>query len=286
MQRTGKVLLNIGWLAVPLVALLGLVIPWNLAVLVAVVGVLGLAGAWYLVAAPLGVHLLGAGPIPETVQWAEFRRIITRDANFLGLANPPALYYLEAPVANAYALGRPGCSAVVLTVPMLERLDVDQLRAVVGHEMSHIATHDHFFVILNAVSMRLTQLLSLAVRVVALLVALVVALALGLFATFIPGLADDVADMGVTVGNVVQRSTKWFLNGAYAVLMALSRDAEFRADEAGARVAGQLPMASALVEIDEANQECAVQGFLDLRYRSHPPTADRLHMLRALAKSV
>jgi Zn-dependent protease with chaperone function len=50
---------------------------------------------------------------------------------------PPALFLAQTPIVNAFALGKEE-PAIVLQTGLVELLDEDELRAVIGHELGHI----------------------------------------------------------------------------------------------------------------------------------------------------
>lgn len=51
----------------------------------------------------------------------------------------PALYIIEAPYMNAFASGwKPENSMIAITSALLDKLDEDELKAVIAHELSHI----------------------------------------------------------------------------------------------------------------------------------------------------
>jgi heat shock protein HtpX len=61
------------------------------------------------------------------------------------LPRPPDLYYLPAPNSmNAYALGGPRRSAIVLTDGLLHRMSEDEVAGILAHEVAHISNNDRF----------------------------------------------------------------------------------------------------------------------------------------------
>jgi len=62
---------------------------------------------------------------------------MVRDASWiLDLERPPALYVTQNPEVNAFCIGM-DTPVVVLTTGLVELLDEEELRAVVGHEVAH-----------------------------------------------------------------------------------------------------------------------------------------------------
>jgi heat shock protein HtpX len=92
-----------------------------------------------LMARRFGAKLLNQADLP-----AIFARLhdICRRAQ---LARVPDLYYLPAPDSmNAYALGGPQRSAIVLTDGMLHRMSEDEVAGILAHEVAHISNNDRF----------------------------------------------------------------------------------------------------------------------------------------------
>jgi len=60
-----------------------------------------------------------------------------------GLEMMPAIYIVDDPATNAFAVGcRPNNSAVIVTSGLLTKLNRDELQGVIGHELSHIQNRD------------------------------------------------------------------------------------------------------------------------------------------------
>jgi len=74
-----------------------------------------------------------------------------------GLKTPPVLYRLPGPGLNALAAGRAGHSAIGLSDETLSVLPMRELRAVLAHEISHVAAGDTGLLALTCLISRLTQ---------------------------------------------------------------------------------------------------------------------------------
>jgi heat shock protein HtpX len=84
-----------------------------------------------------GAHLLGPTDLP--VIFERLREICRR----AGLPQQPYLFYLAAPFSmNAYALGSPERSAIVLTQGLLERMTPAEVAGILAHEVAHIRNND------------------------------------------------------------------------------------------------------------------------------------------------
>lgn len=78
-----------------------------------------------------------------------------------GLPKPPTVYVIEDSALNAFATGRnPEHSAVTVTTGLLNKLNKLELEGVLAHELSHIKNYDIRVMMLAAVMVGLTVLLS------------------------------------------------------------------------------------------------------------------------------
>ena len=212
-----------------------------------------------IMARRFGVKLLNPAETP-----ALFARLhdICRRAR---LVRPPDLYYLPAPNSmNAYALGGPRRSAIVLTDGLLHRMTEDEVAGILAHEVAHISNNDRF-------AMDWATSLQRAVAVTAL-----------------AGLAAGRSDWG---GN---KALAAFLLSAPSIAqllyLALSRSRELDAD---ARALDLIDCPHALVaalnklEHFHVNaQLIPMQAFEDgvaRLLRSHPTTYERVGLLAQLA---
>ena len=78
-----------------------------------------------------------------------------------GLPQPPKIYVIQDSALNAFASGRdPKHSIVAVTSGLLERMNKLELEGVLAHEMSHIKNYDIRVMMLAAVLVGVTVLLS------------------------------------------------------------------------------------------------------------------------------
>jgi heat shock protein HtpX len=78
-----------------------------------------------------------------------------------GLVKPPKVYVIEDSALNAFATGRsPEHSSVTVTTGLLEKLNRLELEGVIAHELSHIKNYDIRVMMLAAVMVGITVLLS------------------------------------------------------------------------------------------------------------------------------
>lgn len=194
----------------------------------------------------------------------------------------PKVYLLETSQPNAFATGRnPAHAAVAVTRGLIQACTREELAGVIAHELAHIKHHD-------TLTMTITATLAGAIGFLA------------QFAFFMPRGDDRNNPLGM-VGTLLVMILAPL--AAMLVQMAISRTREFAADRLGAEIVGQpLWLAQALAKIEqlaggvvngpaERNPASAHlfiinplhMGGVDGLFRTHPPTAERIRRLQALA---
>mgnify|MGYP003830929703 CR=1 FL=1 len=234
-------------------------------------------------------------------KWSTGARIITQPANAgerwlldtvrrhaerAGIGMPEVAIY-DAPEMNAFATGMSRNHALVaVSSGLLQSMDRDQVSAVLGHEIGHVANGD--MVTLTLIQGVLNTLVIVAAR----LVGRVVDNALS-------GGRDE-RESGTGIGYFVTVMVLQLVFGLLAsmIVMAFSRWREFRADAAGARLAGSGAMIAALERLKGGHGENHLPqtlaafgisgplaaGFQRL-FMSHPPLDERIAALRAAASA-
>jgi heat shock protein HtpX len=226
----------------------------------------------------LALSAVLARPVSE-VEHPELYRLV-RELSKDARLPVPRLYLSPAEQPNALAVGRgPRSAAICCTEGLLRVLDEAELRGVLGHELAHVSGHD-------VLGSSLTAGLATAITFPAVLARLVRP-GPG------PGLGALEHALLLLFGPVA----------AVIVRLAVSQEREYRADAAGALLSGDpVALAGALRKIDAGTAELALapdgrriavghlmiadpfrpEGLARL-FRTHPPAAERVRRLEALA---
>ena len=205
---------------------------------------------------------------------------VRRHAQNAGIGMPEVAIY-DAPEMNAFATGMSkNHSLVAVSTGLLQQMDREQVAAVLGHEIGHVANGD--MVTLTLIQGVLNTLVIVAARIVGRLVD-----------SWLSGGRDS--REGTGIGYFVSVIVLQLVFGLFAsmIVMAFSRWREFRADAAGARLAGRGAMISALQRLQLNHGESTLpksmaafgisgplaQGLQRL-FMSHPPLDERIAALQ------
>lgn len=227
---------------------------------------------------------------------------------------PPSLAVADTDVPNSLAVGAPRDATVVVSEGLLDRLDGDQLDAVLGHELAHVANRDAAVMTLASFlpAMAADEYNPLSGTRPALLGgALVAAHAVGALALGGGGLASIAGAAALVLFTLLFGGVALGLLAAPVLMLSrkLSRDREFVADRAGARISGNpTALATALEALSGADHDPpdedaratpeGVRGLCLLPHgfdgerddwaatRSHPPVGERVARLRELVGDV
>lgn len=198
-----------------------------------------------------------------------------------GLKVMPEVGVYQSPEVNAFATGPTKSRALVaVSSGLLNRMNDDQVEAIIGHEITHVAGGD-------MVTMTLLQgIINAFVMFLARIIAFVLLRA---------GKRDDSESVSpLAYQMLVFVMELCFMVLGMLVIARFSRGREFRADAGGARLAGKEKMISALQGLqrtldieDVTKQQPAYQslkisskpGFMRF-FATHPPLEERIARLQ------
>jgi heat shock protein HtpX len=242
--------------------------------------VFGLGGSFISLAISkwMAKRLTGAQVIDQPRNDAEawLLQTVSHQAQARGIRMPEvAIFPSDSP--NAFATGaRKDAALVAVSSGLLNRMNKDEIEAVLGHEISHVANGD----------MVTLTLIQGVVNTFVLFVSRVV----GYFVDRVVLKNERGLGIGFFLTTIVCQIVFGIL--ASAIVMAFSRWREFRADAGGARLAGANKMISALERLKAVSQpqalpeQMAAFGISDTRSRfgrlfsSHPPLDERIERLK------
>ena len=246
--------------------------------------VFGMGGAFISLAISKWMAKMSTGarvitqPQNDTERW--LLDTVRRHAQNAGIAMPEVAIY-DAPEMNAFATGlTKNSSLVAVSSGLLQQMDREQITAVLGHEIGHIANGD--MVTLTLIQGVLNTLVILAARIVGRLVD-----------NWLSGGRDSRDGGGIGYFVVVMVLQLVFGLFASMIVAAFSRWREYRADAAGAKFAGTSAMISALQRLQVDHGENTLpktiaafgisgplaDGFRRL-FMTHPPLEERIAALQ------
>jgi heat shock protein HtpX len=243
----------------------------------AIIGVTGsvisLAMSKTMAKTSMGVQVIEQ-PQNQTEKW--LYDVVEKQAQKIGIGMPEVGIF-QAPVANAFATGMSrNSSLVAVSTGLLQSMSPDEVEAVIGHEMSHVANGD-------MVTMALLQgVLNTFVYFFASIIGSVIDRALS-------GNEDrGGVGMGYYLAQMVAQIALGFL--ASIIVCWFSRRREFRADAGGANLAGTQKMIGALRalqrghETEELPGQFAAFGIngggIQKLFMTHPPLEERIAALQ------
>lgn len=221
----------------------------------------------------MGVHVI-AQPQNQTEQW--LLEVVSRLSRQAGIGMPEVGVF-DTPEPNAFATGASrDNSLVAVSTGLLRNMSADEVEAVIGHEISHVANGD-------MVTMTLIQ---------------------GVVNTFVYFFATII---GYVVDRMVFKTERGYGPAYYItqiiaqialsilasmLVMWFSRHREFRADAGGAQLAGRQKMISALQALQRSQEPVQLPGELaafgingggssiSQLFMSHPSLEERIEALK------
>ena len=197
---------------------------------------------------------------------------VARQAQNAGIGMPQVAIF-ESATPNAFATGANKDAALVaVSTGLLHNMTQDEVEAVLGHEISHVANGD-------MVTLALLQ---------GVMNTFVMVFAHVLAAAIDRGDGREQRGMGYYLGYYAAQMVLGFL--ASLVVMWFSRHREFRADAGGAQLAGRQKMIAALERLQRGSEHeplpnsmaaFGIAGGLGSLFATHPPLEARIAALRA-----
>jgi heat shock protein HtpX len=205
--------------------------------------VFGMGGSFISLAISKWIAKMSTGaqvitqPRNSTEQW--LLQTVRAQANRAGIGMPEVAVY-EAPEPNAFATGPARNNALVaVSTGLLQTMREDEVEAVLGHEISHVANGD--MVTLTLIQGVLNTFVIFLARIV------------GFMVDRALSSRSDEEYQGPGIGFWITSMIAEILFGILAstVVMWFSRQREFRADAGGAQLAGRQKMIAALERLQQ-----------------------------------
>jgi heat shock protein HtpX len=252
----------------------------NLGLLLAFCAVFGMGGSFIslLISKWMALRATGAAVIEQPRNDAEawLLQTVSHHAQAAGIGMPQvAIFASDAP--NAFATGaRRDAALVAVSTGLLRGMNRDEVEAVLGHEISHVANGD--MVTLTLIQGVVNTFVLFLSRVVGYWVDRVV-------------LRNE---RGHGIGFFVTTMIAQVLFGILASILVMwfSRQREFRADAGGGRLAGREKMIAALERLKQGTEVAplpdALAAFgisgktsgISRLFMTHPPLEERIERLR------
>ena len=200
----------------------------------------------------------------------------------------PRLYLIESDTPNAFATGRnPNHAAVAVTSGILRLCSRDELKGVIGHELSHVLNRD---ILVSSVAATLAGVVMMIGS-------------MARWGAMFGGFGGR--DENGRGGGIIELLVMAILAplAATMIQLAISRTREYQADASGAHLThNPLLLANALRKLESANERIPMQdatpatahlfivnplsgGGLSRLFSTHPPIEERIRRLEQMAHS-
>ena len=249
----------------------------NLEALLGFAAVFGMGGAFIslLMSKWMALRATGAQVItqPRSAGESWLLATVQRQAQAAGIGTPEVAIY-EAPEPNAFATGANRNKALVaVSTGLLNNMKQEEVEAVLGHEISHVANGD--MITLTLIQGVVNTFVIFAARAIG----------------YVIDRAVLKNERGVGAGYML---TVFVLEIVFGVLASIlvawfSRQREFRADAGGAHLAGRQKMVSALQALSRAYGQTTlpkqinafgINGGIKSLFATHPPIEQRIAALQ------
>lgn len=238
--------------------------------------------ASYFFSDKIALRMYSAKPVTETENWEVYRRLapIVQGLAIRAGLPMPKLWVIPEPSPNAFATGRdPKHASVAVTAGILELMDDQELEGVLAHELGHVRNRD---ILISSVAATVAAAITFLARM----------------AFWFGPRRDDDEEGGGAFGMIFMMILAPI--AAMLIQMAISRTREYAADATAAQVTGNpLGLASALRKLEGWSKRIpmdaspatahmfivkpAIGHMLGNLFSTHPPTAERIARLEALA---
>ncbi len=221
----------------------------------------------------MGVHVIEQ-PRDADEQWLV--DTVRRQAEDAGIGMPEVGVF-NSPSPNAFATGmKKNDSLVAVSTGLLQTMKRNEVEAVLGHEVAHVANGDMVTMaliqgILNAFVIFFSRVIGYAIAAAS------------------RDSRGNAYGLGYFIGTLIAQIVLGFL--AAIIINSFSRWREFHADEGGARLAGNQNMIDALKALQRNNNTEKLEGefaafgisggkaTLAKLFSTHPPLEDRIAAL-------
>ncbi|MGH7840488.1 MAG: zinc metalloprotease HtpX [Candidatus Binataceae bacterium] len=225
----------------------------------------------------------GAKPL-DAASAPELYSIVNELAQSAGIPTPP-LYLIDSDTPNAFATGRsPRHAAVAVTRGIMRICSREELKGVLGHELSHVLNRDILISSIAATLAGVVMMIGSMAR----------------WGAIFGGLGGrDEGEGGGLIELLVMALLAPF--AATLIQLAISRTREYQADESGARLThNPLLLANALRKLEVANERMPLAdatpatahlfivnplsgGLFTRLFSTHPPIEERIRRLEEMA---